>query len=56
MKISILFLARGVALASPVAAPASENPYGRVHGHRTTHRAIAVSTWHDPFNPAEPTG
>jgi len=39
MKMSILSLALGVVLASPVAAHASENPYGRVHRHRTTHQA-----------------
>ena len=56
MKMSILSLALGVVLASPLAAHASENPYGRVHGHRTTHQATIVSNWNDPFNPAEPTG
>jgi hypothetical protein len=56
MKMSILSLALGVVLASPVAAPASENPYGRVHGHRTTHQATIVSNWHDPFKPRRTDG
>jgi hypothetical protein len=56
MKTSILSLALGVVLASPVAAHASENPYGLVHGHRTTHRAIVVSNWHDPFKPRRTDG
>jgi hypothetical protein len=56
MKTSILSLALAVVLASPVAAHASENPYGRVHGHRTTHRAIVVSNWHDPFKPRRTDG
>jgi hypothetical protein len=56
MKMSILYLALGVVLASSVAAPASENPYGRAHGHRTTHRALAVSNWHDPFKPRTTNG
>jgi hypothetical protein len=51
MKTPILWLALGVVLAGPVAAHATENPYGRVHGHRTPHRAIVVSNWRDPFKP-----
>ena len=42
MKMSILSLALGVVLASPLAAHASLNPYGRVHARRTTHRAIDI--------------
>ena len=56
MKISILLLALGVALASPVAAHASENPYGRVQGHRMTHKATIVSNWRDPFKPRRTDG
>ena len=56
MKMSILWLALGVVLASPVAAHASENPYGRVHRHRTTHQATIVSKWHDPFKPRRTDG
>ena len=61
MKMSILSLALGVVLASPVAAHASENPYGRVHRHRTTHQATThqatiVSNWHDPFKPRRTDG
>jgi hypothetical protein len=56
MKTLILSLVLGVVLASPVAAHQSENSYGRVHGNRTTHRAIAVSTWHDPFKPRRTDG
>jgi hypothetical protein len=56
MKMSILSLALGVVLASPVAAPASENLYGGVHRHRTTHHATAVSNWHDPFKPRRTDG
>ena len=56
MKMSILSLALGVVLASPLAARASESPLGRVHGHRTTHRATVVSNWHDPFKPRRTDG
>jgi hypothetical protein len=56
MKMSILSLALGVVLASPLAAHASENPYGRVHGHRTTHQATIVSNWNDPFKPRRTDG
>ena len=55
MKTSILSLAVGIALASPVAAYGSENPYGRVHRHRTTHHVTLVS-WHDPFKPRTTNG
>jgi hypothetical protein len=56
MKMSIFSLALAVVLASPVAAPASGNPYGRVHVHRMTHRALAVSNWRDPFKPRRTDG
>ena len=51
MKTSILSLALGVVLAGPVAAYASENPYGRVHRHRTIHHSTVGSQWRDPFKP-----
>ena len=38
MKTSILPLALNVMLANAVAAYASENPNGQVHGHRTIHQ------------------
>jgi hypothetical protein len=56
MKMSILSLALGVVLANPLAAHASENPYGRVHGHRTTHQGTIVSNWNDPFKPRRTDG
>jgi hypothetical protein len=46
MKTSILSLALGLVLMSPVAAYAGENPYGQVHRHRTIHHAML-----DPFKP-----
>jgi hypothetical protein len=46
MKTSIVSLALGVMLVSPVAAYATEYPYGQVHRHRTIHHAMR-----DPFKP-----
>ena len=60
MKTSILPLALNVMLANAVAAYASENPYGQVHGHRTIHHvtrdAIVASPWRDPFKPRRTDG
>ena len=59
MKTSILALALGVTLASPVGAYASESPNlikaiadffsGSDHGHKT-------AAWHDPFKPRRTDG
>jgi hypothetical protein len=54
MKASILSLALGIMLATPVAAYASENPYGQVYRHRTIHHATHHAM-RDPFKP-RPTG
>ena len=60
MKTSILPLALNVMLENAVAAYASENPYGQVHGHRTIHHvtrdAIVASPWRDPFKPRRTDG
>ena len=60
MKTSMLALALNVMLANAVAAYASENPYGQVHGHRTIHHvtrdAIVASPWRDPFKPRRTDG
>ena len=57
MKTSILSLALGVALANPAAALRERDTLiGRVHGHRTTHRATVVSNRHDPFKPRRTDG
>ena len=60
MKTSILPLALNVMLANAVAAYASENPHGQVHGHRTIHHvtrdAIVASPWRDPFKPRRTDG
>ena len=63
MKTSILALALGVALASPVGAYASESPNlikaiadlftGSDHGQRADHKTEA---WHDPFKPRRTDG
>ena len=63
MKTSILALALGVALASPVGAYASESPNlikaianlftGSDHGQRPDHKTEA---WHDPFKPRRTDG
>jgi hypothetical protein len=54
MKTSIVSRALGVMLASPVAAYATENPYGQVHRHRTIHHATHHAM-RGPFKP-RPTG
>jgi hypothetical protein len=58
MKMSILSLAVGIVLASPVAAYASENAnlieglfYGLDHSHQTTDHATVVAHLRDPFKP-----
>jgi hypothetical protein len=63
MKTSILALALGIALASPVGAYASESPNlikaiadlftGSDHGQRADHKTEA---WHDPFKPRRTDG
>jgi hypothetical protein len=50
MKTSIVSLALGVILVSPVAAYATEYPYGQVHRHRTIHHATHHAM-RDPFKP-----
>jgi hypothetical protein len=50
MKTSILSLALGIVLMSPLAAYPSENPYAQIHRHRTTHHAIHHAM-RDPFKP-----
>ena len=47
MRTSIVSLVLVVMLASPVAAYASETPYGQAHRHRTIHHA----THREPFKP-----
>ena len=54
MKTSIFSLALGVVLISPVAAYASENPYGQVHRHRIHH--AAHHAMRDPFKPRTTNG
>ena len=55
MKTSIVSLALGVLLAIPVAAYASETPYGQVHKYRTVHHATHHAM-HDPFKPRTTNG
>jgi hypothetical protein len=55
MKTSILSLALGVVLISPVAAYPSENTYGQVHRHRTIHHATHHAM-RDPFKPRTTNG
>ena len=51
MRTSLVSLALGVLLAIPVAAYASETPYGQVHKYRTAHHAMR-----DPFKPRTTNG
>ena len=55
MRTLILLLPLGIMLASPVAAYASENPYGQVHRHRTIHHATHHAM-RDPFKPRTTNG
>ena len=55
MRTSIVSLALVVMLASPVAAYASETPYGQVHKYRTVHHATHHAM-HDPFKPRTTNG
>jgi len=50
VKTSIVSLALGVLLAIPVAAYASETPYGQVHKYRTVHHTTRHAM-RDPFKP-----
>jgi hypothetical protein len=50
VKTSLVSLALGVLLAIPVAAYASETPYGQVHKYRTVHHTTR-HTMRDPFKP-----
>jgi hypothetical protein len=50
VKTSIVSLVLAVMLASPVAAYASETPYGQVHKYRTVHHATHHAM-RDPFKP-----
>jgi hypothetical protein len=58
MRTSVLSLALGVVLASPVVAYASENAnliedlfYGSDHSHQTTDPTTVVAHSRDPFKP-----
>jgi hypothetical protein len=50
VKTSIVSLALGALLAIPVAAYASETPYGQVHKYRTAHHTTRHAM-RDPFKP-----
>jgi hypothetical protein len=50
VKTSLVSLALGVLLAIPVAAYASETPYGQVHKYRTVHHTTRHAM-RDPFKP-----
>ena len=50
MRTSVVSLPLVVMLASPVAAYASETPYGQVHKYRTVHHTTR-HTMRDPFKP-----
>jgi hypothetical protein len=54
-KTSIVSLVLAVMLASPVAAYASETPYGQVHRHRPIHYATRHAM-RDPFKPRTANG
>ena len=56
MKTSILSMALGIMLASPVAAYASNNLYRPVNSHRTVHHATVASQSRDPFKPRRTDG
>ena len=55
MRTSIVSLVLVVMLASPVAAYASETPYGQVHKYQTVHHATHHAM-RDPFKPRTTNG
>ena len=55
MRTSVVSLPLVVMLASPVAAYASETPYGQVHKYRTVQHATHHAM-HDPFKPRTTNG
>jgi hypothetical protein len=55
VRTSVVSLPLVVMLASPVAAYASETPYGQVHKYRTVHHATHHAM-HDPFKPRTTNG
>jgi len=55
VRTSIVSLALVVMLASPVAAYASDTPYGQVHKYRTVHHATPHAM-RDPFKPRTTNG
>jgi hypothetical protein len=55
VRTSVVSLPLVVMLASPVAAYASETPYGQVHKYRTVHH-LTHHAMHDPFKPRTTNG